>query len=655
MKKTIKCFGVVLICFLLVVVSLPFSASAEGGTVAIVYQDGDPSGEGTEYSDLQDAFQNANEGSYVKLMSDVTIPSFIYDDENFVYYGLELGFTGVFDLNGHQIQITYSLPEDFSEELGFVAALHAFTEKMDTLVIKNGIIKLISPASSSSDIGLSFAILTEGRPNFTFENMELYADDNVPITYGIADAYKQGGFSPMNFQIKNSIIKLGSNVPAVISGSQLMLDLFDSDEPKLDDKVFISGDYQCLSGKYTDGIFTFEEEDKVTIAGVENSTIIKSDTTTAIIVQDGNAYLYDTLQEAVDAAAKRATTGTDDKKKAEILVLKTPESETSITLPEEFDGIQVSVTSQSGVSLDGVQFTGNNGKTYVIGKDGILTVKEPDPDPVPPPVVVPSEPTYRPTITQTENGTVSTSPSYPEKDDKVTITATPEEGYKVGTVTVVDKNGNPVQVSSEGNGKYSYQQPEGSVTITVDFVWDNPFSDVKEGAWYYEAVQYVQLHGLMEGLPGNVFGPNKELTRAEVVQILYNLEGKPAVTGESTFTDVDGHWAVAPITWADQNKVIGGYGDGTFLPDKPVSREEFAQMMYNYTIFKKLDASATADLTKFPDGTDVANWAETAMEWANGNELINGHEDGTLDPQGTANRAQAASILMRFDQNLVNG
>lgn len=431
------------------------------------------------------------------------------------------------------------------------------------------------------------------------------------------------------------------------------------------DKAFqiFSGSYSNLydqssgsSSTLPDHLEIESSSHQITLNNVgQETTVIASNETTAIIVQDGNAYLYDTLQEAVDAAAKRATTGTDNAKKAEILVLKTPEAQDPVKLPEELDGIQVSVTPQSGVSLGGVKFKGTDGKTYVIGENGILTevTEEPNPDPVPPPVVVPSEPTYRPTITQTENGTVSTSPSYPEKDDKVTITATPEEGYKVGTVTVMDKNGNPVQVSSEGNGKYSYQQPEGSVTITVDFVWVNPFSDVKEGAWYYKAVQYVQLHGLMEGLPGNVFGPNKELTRAEVVQILYNLEGKPTVTGESTFTDVDGHWAVTPITWADQNKVIGGYGDGTFLPDKPVSREEFAQMMYNYTIYKNLDTSATADLTKFPDGTDVANWAETAMEWANGNELINGHEDGTLDPQGTANRAQAASILMNYDLNLV--
>ena len=96
-----------------------------------------------------------------------------------------------------------------------------------------------------------------------------------------------------------------------------------------------------------------------------------------------------------------------------------------------------------------------------------------------------------------------------------------------------------------------------------------------------------------------------------------------------------------------------GYGDGTFQPDDTVTREEFAQMMFNYSKFKNFDISATADLTTFPDGKIVSDWAEEAMEWANGNELINGHDDGRLDPGGTAIRAQAASILIKFNQNLV--
>lgn len=553
-----------------------------------------------------------------------------------------ISFKGSLDLNGHTLTISGPIPND--------AQLIAGIVPMSLGEIKNGTIYLDfqNSSGSSSDSPFIYGVLS--MASVTFTDLAIVTSNDCSVDAGIGiSAGDQASYQEHN-NFQNVTIDVGdaTAISSAIYGNAKA--------------TVVSGSYKNLDT--SSSIITVPSE-PTTIPGVNGTgdgdnkvTVYTSDSTTAVIVQDGNAYLYDTLQEAVDAAAKRATTETGDKKKAEILVLKSPGSGT-IELPQELNDIQVSVKKLNDdltVSLGGVKFKGTDGKTYVIGENGILTevTEEPNPDPVPPPVVVPSEPTYRPTITQTENGTVSTSPSYPEKDDKVTITATPEEGYKVGTVTVMDKNGNPVQVSSEGNGKCSYQQPEGSVTITVDFVWDNPFSDVKEGAWYYKAVRYVQLHGLMEGLPGNVFGPNKELTRAEAVQILYNLEGKPAVTGESTFTDVDGHWAVTPITWADQNKVIGGYGDGTFLPDKPVSREEFAQMMYNYTIYKKLDTSATADLTKFPDGTDVANWAETAMEWANGNELINGHEDGTLDPQGTANRAQAASILMQFDQNLVN-
>ena len=96
-----------------------------------------------------------------------------------------------------------------------------------------------------------------------------------------------------------------------------------------------------------------------------------------------------------------------------------------------------------------------------------------------------------------------------------------------------------------------------------------------------------------------------------------------------------------------------GYGDGTFQPGDSITRQEFAQMLYNYAKYKGYDLTAEGDLSQFPDSGSVADWAEAAMSWANGNKLINGHDDGTLEPGGTATRAQAASILTRFDQNLV--
>lgn len=180
-----------------------------------------------------------------------------------------------------------------------------------------------------------------------------------------------------------------------------------------------------------------------------------------------------------------------------------------------------------------------------------------------------------------------------------------------------------------------------------------PFGDVSEKAWYYSAIEYVYEHDLMAGTSATTFEPNATLSRAMVAQILYNLEGQPTVEGESAFTDTNTHWAATAITWAQKTGVVSGYENNTFRPNKAVTREELAQMLYNYAKYKEYNLTAKGDLTVFPDGSKVSSWAETAMAWANGNRLINGHEDGTLDPGGDSTRAQAASILMNFDLNLV--
>ena len=179
-----------------------------------------------------------------------------------------------------------------------------------------------------------------------------------------------------------------------------------------------------------------------------------------------------------------------------------------------------------------------------------------------------------------------------------------------------------------------------------------PFTDLGEGQWYESAVRYAYTHGIMEGMSDTTFVPGKSLTRAEAVQVLYNLEGQPTVSNSSTFPDLVYEWYKPAIAWAESTGVVDGYEDGTFRPDEPVTRQEFAQMLYNYASYKDYDLTAQGDLASFPDGDSVQEWAEAAMAWANGNELINGHDDGTLEPGGTTTRAQAASILMRFDQKL---
>ena len=210
-------------------------------------------------------------------------------------------------------------------------------------------------------------------------------------------------------------------------------------------------------------------------------------------------------------------------------------------------------------------------------------------------------------------------------------------------------NGEPLLLAAcEVSGTVAVYQL-GSEDLTV-----LPFTDVDSDDWFLAAVQYVYENDRMAGTSSTTFQPEVNLTRAMAAQVLYNLEGQPAVTGDTTFTDAAaaGDWAVKAITWAEQTGVVAGIGDGLFDPTANVTREEFAQMMYNYASYKEYDLTLEGDLSQFEDASAISSWAETAMSWANGSGLINGHDDGTIDPQGTTTRAQAASILMNFDQNV---
>ncbi|CCX36848.1 putative uncharacterized protein [Clostridium sp. CAG:1013] len=387
------------------------------------------------------------------------------------------------------------------------------------------------------------------------------------------------------------------------------------------------------------------------------STLVVNGLTTS-----GNAWGGVNVDTKLDKGTSTVTINNADIKEQNSLYIENAKAENGGSSNTTINGGtfagQVSIQDANGEDVDSAKLVINAGKFSpsvditdylapgkVLNPDG--TVGGSDNPPV-------TTPTYTPTITKTENGKVTVSPASPKEGDEVTITATPEEGYKVGTVTVEDASGHTLKVTNIGSGKYTFEQPDSKVVITVTFVWDSPFVDVGD-KWYTEAVQYVYENGLMAGTSGTTFDPETKMNRAMAVQILYNLEGQPTVNSEATFTDADaaGAWAVNAIAWAESTGVVAGYGDGTFLPKKLVSREEFAQIMYNYAVYKQLDTTAAADLTKFPDSGNVHSWAETAMEWANGNELINGHDNGMLDPQGTTTRAQAASILMKFDLNLV--
>ena len=271
--------------------------------------------------------------------------------------------------------------------------------------------------------------------------------------------------------------------------------------------------------------------------------------------------------------------------------------------------------------------------------------------PYTPPPYIP--PTYAVTVPETTGGTVEVSPSRASSGRRVTITTQPAPGYELESLTVLDSRGSEIALTDQGDGKFTFTMPSRKVTVQASFApVPLPFEDVPPGAWYEEAVRYAYTHGIMEGMSATTFVPGKSLTRAEAVQVLYNLEGQPVVSESSTFPDLVYEWYKPAIAWAESTGVVDGYEDGTFHPGQPVTRQEFAQMLYNYAKYKGYDLTAEGDLSQFPDGDSVQEWALPAMTWANGNQLINGHDDGTLEPGGTATRAQAASILMRFDQNL---
>ena len=183
------------------------------------------------------------------------------------------------------------------------------------------------------------------------------------------------------------------------------------------------------------------------------------------------------------------------------------------------------------------------------------------------------------------------------------------------------------------------------------------FTDVTKN-WAYPGIQYCVTHGIMGGMGDGTFAPTGTTTRAQIVQILYNLEGTPAVSGTTPFTDLTANWYKPAILWAYQNNVVAGISPTTFAPERPVTREQIAVILtqYMFHVLKMNRTWTPADLSKFPDGAKVSSWAKEAMQDAVALGLINGTKapDGLvyLDPQGSATRQQVATILMNFCQNV---
>lgn len=361
------------------------------------------------------------------------------------------------------------------------------------------------------------------------------------------------------------------------------------------------------------------------------STFTISSTSTAVAKIGDNRYT--TLQDAVDAVKDNETidiVGTGNTLSATVSGNKT------FTVNANSNTVNLTAASGYNLTKDGDKYTVSRQHSSSSGSTST---------------------TYNVNVNAATNGAVAADKKTASKGTTVTVTASPSKGYVVDAVKVVDKDGKDVAVT-EKDGKYVFTMPASAVTVTGSFKAETPapvalpFTDVKSGNWFYDAVKYAYAQGLMTGTSATTFAPNGTMNRAMIVTVLYRLEKSPAVTGASKFTDVPaGQWYSDAVAWAAANKIVNGYDETTFGPMNAVTREQMAAILFRYEQVKGLEnVTLEENLNRFPDQNKISAYAIPALQWAVGQKIINGNADGTLDPTGTATRAQVAQIFT----NLLN-
>ena len=245
-----------------------------------------------------------------------------------------------------------------------------------------------------------------------------------------------------------------------------------------------------------------------------------------------------------------------------------------------------------------------------------------------------------------KNGTVEPKLTFQHIGKSVTFTFKPDTGYKVKDVKVNGKSVGAVKT-------YTIDKLTVSTRIEVEFTDGKlPFTDVHETDWFYNDVLFVYEEGLFAGTSDTTFSPNAAMTRAMLVTVLYRLEGEPAVSGRSGFSDVTfNSYYEDAVTWAADNGIVNGTSITTFSPNANVTREQMAAILYRYAQYKKYNTAASSSLNGFTDQASVSGYATASLEWAVAEKLVNGSA-GKLMPTGNATRAQVAAILHRFVENV---
>lgn len=311
----------------------------------------------------------------------------------------------------------------------------------------------------------------------------------------------------------------------------------------------------------------------------------------------------------------------------------------------------MSKTGAVAIQASGAAIPNGNYDPNITYLPGVLTIQE--------------IPTYTVTVPTAENGTITADKATAQEGDTVTLTARPAEGYVLQSLTATCAAAAPgtVPLQEKGEGIYTFAMPAGDVTVTGTFALEEeeeepwppfPFTDVPETMWYYDSVYYVYAHGLMNGTAATLFSPGNPTTRGMLVTILYRMEGSSQGAGWGPFTDVTpGAYYAQPIAWAAWNGIVNGITSTTFAPDRNVTREQMAAILYRYTAWKEWDVSQQGNLFQFTDWQKVQTYARTPLAWAVASGLIQGKENQRLDPGGPATRAEVATILQRFHSTYV--
>lgn len=359
------------------------------------------------------------------------------------------------------------------------------------------------------------------------------------------------------------------------------------------------------------------------------------------VVAEVNGNAYKSLQDA----AKAANNGD------EITVVQNKDLELTFNTTKS-----VKVTNKTDNKIT-VKFNGTNKE---IAKDKTETFSYTKPSSGSSGGSSSGKTTYKVTTSAVNNGGVNASPSSAEKGATITITLSPDKGYKLDKLTVTDGSGKTVSTVKKSDTVYTFTMPASAVKVGVSYVkaTETPsktkFNDVSANDWFASAVDYVTGKGMMNGTADNTFSPKANTTRGMVVTVLYRLENQPS-TSAASFTDVaSGAYYANAVAWANANGIVSGYGSGKFGPNDKVTREQLAAILYRYAQYKKYDVSVGEDtnILSYNDAQSISSYAIPAIQWACGAGVVTGKSGSKLDPKGNATRAEVAAMLMRFCENV---